>query len=280
MVITVIGVLKEANRTYRGETLCEADEYSGRHVFAYWKLKKFRGWWFGVVRDRHPDEHRRRFMVFCRSVDRSGEIETESDMSNFSCVVLLPTTPDLPPRFDAAADSIADPKNRNHAHSILRAFRADAPVAGHADAHAERLPVVSCAKNAADSNTEASAPLTDCGNLPTTLDPPPRSDAAADSIAESQNRDHARGIRRALRSGLPSASRADARAEHLAEVNCAEIAACPQLDGNTEASARMGDCGNLLPARSEPCASPLDPEKNSECLMAVLVIPRDCWPIT
>ncbi len=133
-------MLKEANRTYRGETVCEADDYAGSYVFAYWKLKKYRGWWFGVVRDRHPAEDRRRFMIFCRSVDRSGE--TESDIQNFSCVVLLPTTLDPPARFDAAADSIADPQNHDHARSILRALRSGAPVAGHADARAEILALV------------------------------------------------------------------------------------------------------------------------------------------
>ncbi len=136
----MIGVLREANRTYRGEAVCDADDYAGSYVFAYWKLKRYRGWWFGVVRDRHPDDDRRRFMVFCRSVDRSGE--TESDITNFSCVALLPTTPDPPPRFDAAAESIADPQNRDHARSILRALRSGAPVAGHADARAELLALV------------------------------------------------------------------------------------------------------------------------------------------
>ncbi len=79
-------------------------------------------------------------MVFCRSVDRSGE--TESDVNNFSCVVLLHTTLDPPPRIDAAADSIADPQNRDHARSILRALRSGAPVAGHAYARAELLALV------------------------------------------------------------------------------------------------------------------------------------------
>ena len=75
-------------------------------------------------------------MLFCRSADRSGE--TESDVNNFSCICILPTTSEDMGNFDAVADTIVDPQNRDHAKSILRAMRAGAPVVGHTDVLAEQ----------------------------------------------------------------------------------------------------------------------------------------------
>jgi hypothetical protein len=89
-----------------------------------------------VVRDRHPDINRRRFMLFCRSADRSGD--TESDIKNFSCVCVLPTNSGEVQKFEEVAASIVDPQNRDHATSVLRAMRSGAPVVGHADVLAEQ----------------------------------------------------------------------------------------------------------------------------------------------
>ena len=74
-------------------------------------------------------------MVFCRSADRS--CETESDITNFSSIILLPTSCEDIRCFEAVAQIIKDPQNRDHANSILRAMRSGAPVLSHADFLAE-----------------------------------------------------------------------------------------------------------------------------------------------